>query len=48
MTKILKKDIDAGKSNIDIKKALKTDIITRGLRTALATGNWGKDRNGDV
>lgn len=48
MTKILKKDIDAGKDEIEIKKALKTDIITRGLKTALATGNWGKDKNGEA
>lgn len=48
MTKILKKDIDNGKEEIDIKKSLKHDIITQGLRVALATGNWGKDKNGDV
>ena len=48
MQKILKKDIDSGVSDIDIRKAIKTDIITRGLKTALATGNWGKDKNGDT
>lgn len=48
MQKILKKDIDSGAVEIDIKKAMKADIITRGLKTALATGNWGKDKHGDV
>lgn len=48
MARILKKDIDAGKQELDLKKAIKSDIITRGLKTALATGNWGKDKNGDV
>lgn len=48
MTKILKKDIDNGHDKILFQKSIKPDIITNGLRTALATGNWGKDRNGDV
>jgi len=48
MQKILKKDIDSGVADIDIRKAIKTEIITRGLKTALATGNWGKDKNGDT
>lgn len=48
MQKILKKDIDNGCSNIDLIKAIKSDIITRGLKTALATGNWGKDKQGEV
>lgn len=48
MTKILKKEIDSGKEQIMINKSVKHDIITNGLKTALATGNWGKDREGNV
>jgi DNA-directed RNA polymerase II subunit RPB2 len=48
MKKILKKDIDNGASEVDIQKAIKKEIITRGLKTALATGNWGKDKQGEV
>jgi len=48
MQKILKKDIDSGAADIDLSKAIKSDIITRGLKTALATGNWGKDKQGEV
>lgn len=44
MLKILKRDIDAGKTELNLISAMKQDIITRGLRTALATGNWGKDK----
>jgi DNA-directed RNA polymerase II subunit RPB2 len=48
MTKILKRDIDNGHENVLLNKAIKHDIITNGLKTALATGNWGKDRDGNV
>lgn len=48
MKKLLKKDLDAGKRDLDLRYALKADTITRGLRSALATGNWGKDKQGDV
>lgn len=48
MQKILKKDIDNGHKEIELTKYIKSDIITRGLKTALATGNWGKDKQGDV
>ena len=46
--KIVKKEVDQGAKDIDLKRAIKTDIISHGLQTALATGNWGKDRNGDT
>ena len=48
MLKILKRDIDAGKTDLNLLSAMKSDLITRGLRSALATGNWGKDKSGDV
>lgn len=48
LQKILKKDIDNGADKINLQKAVKHDIITNGLKTALATGNWGKDRQGNV
>lgn len=48
MRKLIKKEIDAGKEQIVLNHAVRHDIITNGLRTALATGNWGKDKNGDV
>lgn len=48
MIKILKRDIDAGKTDLNFLSAMKSESITRGLRSALATGNWGKDKQGDV
>lgn len=48
MGKELKRKLDTGNTVLDIQGAIKTDIITRGLRTALATGNWGSDKNGNV
>lgn len=48
MRKILTKEINSGKEQLNLSASIKSDIITRGLRTALATGNWGKDKQGDV
>ena len=33
-----------GKSELNLLGAIKSDIVTRGLKSALATGNWGKDK----
>ena len=44
MKKLIKRELDAGKSTISLKSTIKSDIITKGLRSALATGNWGKDK----
>ena len=49
----LKHDIDQRKKDVKTKlKSLnnyfKADTISRGLRTALATGNWGTNKDGVV
>ena len=44
MLKYLKRDIDNGKQILSLASAIKSDTISRGLKSALATGNWGKDK----
>jgi len=44
MIKYLKRDLDAGRTQLNLATAIKADGITRGLKSALATGNWGKDK----
>lgn len=48
MMKYLKREIDSGKTQLNLISAIKSEGITRGLKSALATGNWGKDKQGDV
>lgn len=47
MKKLIEKEITMGSSKnreFVLANCIKNDIITRGLRSALATGNWGRDR----
>lgn len=44
MLKYLKRDIDNGKDILSLTQAIKSETISRGLKSALATGNWGKDK----
>ena len=48
MKKYIQNELNMGKREINLAHAIKADTITRGLRSALATGNWGKDKQGDV
>ncbi len=48
MQKILRRDIENGKTELNLIGAMKSELVTRGLKSALATGNWGKDKQGDV
>jgi DNA-directed RNA polymerase beta subunit len=44
MKKTIEKELNAGKKEFNIQNAIKADTVTRGLRSALATGNWGRDK----
>ena len=44
MKKYINRELIAGKHEFNLATAIKADTITRGLRSALATGNWGKDK----
>jgi DNA-directed RNA polymerase II subunit RPB2 len=44
MKKHIERDLNNGKYEFQVVHAIKPDTITRGLRSALATGNWGKDK----
>jgi DNA-directed RNA polymerase II subunit RPB2 len=54
MQKLLEKDINNQKfiqsdsKKLQLDRYIKADTITRGLRSALATGNWGKDKDNNV
>lgn len=53
MEKLLEKEINSPRFKSDNNKLnmyeyIKSDTITRGLRTALATGNWGKDKDNNT
>jgi DNA-directed RNA polymerase II subunit RPB2 len=51
MEKYLTKDINRDRfnsRNLHLDRAIKSDIISRGLKTALSTGNWGKDKDNNV
>ena len=52
MQKLLEKDINKHRFNqngrLELEKYIRHDTISRGLRTALATGNWGRDKDNNV
>jgi len=44
MIKHIKKDLNSNKLDTNLMAALRHEPITRGLKSALSTGNWGKDK----
>lgn len=48
MKKLIEREVNSRNREFVLANCIKSDTITRGLRSALATGNWGKDRQGDV
>lgn len=56
MEKLLAKMVNSKKSpelsdsnqNLKMASYFKSDSISNGLRQALATGNWGKDKDNNV
>jgi DNA-directed RNA polymerase II subunit RPB2 len=48
MQKQLQKEINKSSSLKSLQSYFKSETISRGLRQALATGNWGKDKDNNV
>ena len=48
MIKHIKKDMDSNRKESNLSQAMRSEHITRGLKSALSTGNWGKDKNNNV
>jgi len=49
MTKHIKKEIkDSNRRELNLQVALRHETLTRSLRSAVSTGNWGKDKHGNV
>ena len=48
MQKHIKKDINANKKETNLCQAMRSETITRGMKSALSTGNWGRDKNNNV
>lgn len=44
MIKQIKKDLHSNKEKFLINKAMRHETITRGLKSALSTGNWQRDK----
>jgi DNA-directed RNA polymerase II subunit RPB2 len=49
MKKYIEKELNSSNvKTITLANALKHEIITRGIKSALSTGNWGKDKHDNV
>jgi DNA-directed RNA polymerase II subunit RPB2 len=48
MVKHIKKDLDSNKKEANLHLAMRHENISRGIKSALSTGNWGKDKHGNI
>jgi DNA-directed RNA polymerase II subunit RPB2 len=48
MVKTIQKDMYNRRQQLNLNQAMRSENITRGIKSALSTGNWGKDRHGNV
>lgn len=48
MVRHIKKDLDSNKKDTNLTAAMRHEPISRGLKSALSTGNWGRDKHGNV
>lgn len=48
MIKQIKKDLHSNKKQFPLNKTMRHELITRGLKSALSTGNWLRDKQNNV
>ena len=46
--KKMERELENGRTDFNVASIMNLDLITKQLKYAIATGNWGKDKHGDV
>lgn len=47
MGKMASRSIDEGRCKTDFSSLMNTDLVTKGIRIGLATGNWTRNKQGE-
>ncbi len=44
----IQKDLNANRKEANLHVAMRHQPVTAGIKSALSTGNWGKDKHGNI